>query len=55
MHLEVEPLHSPTEPERMTVPRLKFFATDSAEKFKKMGTRFLGHAVEDVVHVDLKE
>ena len=55
MHLEVEPLHSPTEPERRTVPRLKFFATDSAEKFKKMGTRFLGHAVEDVVHVDLME
>jgi len=25
------------------------------EKFKHMGTRFLGHAVEDVVHVDLKE
>jgi glutamate racemase len=53
--LETEPLHSPTEPERRTVPRLKFFATDSAEKFTKMGTRFLGHAVEDVVHVDLKE
>jgi len=37
------------------IPQLKFFATDSAEKFKKMGTRFLGLAVEDVVHVDLKE
>jgi glutamate racemase len=37
------------------VPSLKFFATDSAEKFRKMGTRFLGHAVEDVLHVDLKE
>src|SRR5208282_5639729 len=37
------------------IPRLKFFATDSAEKFKKMGTRFLGLAVEDVLHVDLKE
>jgi glutamate racemase len=36
-------------------PSLKFFATDSAEKFRKMGTRFLGHPVEDVVHVDLKE
>lgn len=34
---------------------LKFFATDSAEKFRKMGTRFLGLPVEDVVHVDLKE
>jgi glutamate racemase len=53
--LEIDPLHLPTDPERRTVPRLKFFATDSAEKFKKMGTRFLGHPVEDVVHVDLKE
>jgi len=34
---------------------MKFFATDSAEKFKKMGTRFLGHPVNDVVHADLKE
>ena len=41
--------------ERRSHPRLKFFATDSAEKFKSMGTRFLGHPVEDVVHVDLKE
>jgi glutamate racemase len=37
------------------VPQLKFFATDSAEKFMKMGTRFLGLPVDDVVHVDLKE
>jgi glutamate racemase len=42
-------------PERKAKPRLKFFATDSVEKFKKMGTRFLGYAVEDVEHVDLKE
>lgn len=53
--LEIDPLHLPNDPERRTVPRLKFFATDSAEKFKKMGTRFLGHPVEEVVHVDLKE
>ncbi|MGA7565042.1 MAG: glutamate racemase [Terriglobales bacterium] len=39
----------------MESPRLKFFATDSAEKFQRMGTRFLGLPVEDVVHVDLKE
>jgi len=36
-------------------PGLKFFATDSAEKFRTMGTRFLGLPVEDVLHVDLKE
>ena len=34
---------------------LKFFATDSAEKFMKMGSRFLGLPVENVKHVDLKE
>ncbi len=41
--------------EQRGVPGLKFFATDSAEKFRMMGTRFLGLPVEDVVHVDLKE
>jgi glutamate racemase len=44
-----------TKSERRSPPELKFFATDSAEKFRKMGTRFLGLPVEDVVHVDLKE
>ena len=34
---------------------IRFFATDSAEKFRKMGTRFLGLPVADVVHVDLRE
>jgi glutamate racemase len=53
--LQAGRLHLPNEPERRSVRRLKFFATDSAEKFEKMGTRFLGHPVEDVVHVDLKE
>ncbi|MFY9841701.1 MAG: glutamate racemase [Terriglobales bacterium] len=42
-------------PESMGAPKLKFFATDSAEKFRNMGTRFLGLPVDDVVHVDLKE
>ena len=41
--------------ERRGVPEVKFFATDSAEKFRMMGTRFLGLPVEDVVHVYLKE
>ncbi|MGB9071778.1 MAG: glutamate racemase [Terriglobales bacterium] len=54
-HLRIEPLASPTDPDRRSHPRLKFFATDSVEKFKRMGTRFLGHPVEDVEHVDLKE
>ena len=41
--------------ERRAVPRLKFFATDSVEKFRRLGARFLGHAIENVQHVDLKE
>jgi glutamate racemase len=53
--LQVESLSSSARSERRGVPQLKFFATDSAEKFRKMGTRFLGLPVEDVLHVDLKE
>src|ERR1700680_41220 len=41
--------------ERRALPRLKFFATDSVEKFRRLGERFLGRAIEDVQHVDLKE
>jgi glutamate racemase len=41
--------------ERRSAPRLKFFATDSTEKFRRLGERFLGHAIEQVQHVDLKE
>jgi glutamate racemase len=35
--------------------RMKFFATDSIEKFRRLGKRFLSHPIEDVYHVDLKE
>jgi glutamate racemase len=41
--------------ERRALPRLKFFATDSVEKFRRLGQRFLGHPIENVQHVDLKE
>jgi len=41
--------------ERRSAPRLKFFATDSVEKFRRLGTRFLGRPIDDVRHVDLKE
>ena len=44
-----------TEQERRAVPRLKFFATDSTEKFRRLGERFLGVPIENVQHVDLKE
>jgi glutamate racemase len=38
-----------------STPRLKFFATDSTEKFRRLGQMFLGHSIENVEHVDLKE
>lgn len=41
--------------QRSHPPRLRFFATDSAEKFRRLGARFLGCPIEDVQHVDLKE
>ena len=53
--LKTEPRGGPHRRGRAPSPHLKFFATDSAEKFRQMGTRFLGLPVEDVLHVDLKE
>ena len=43
------------EEERRGVTRVKFFVTDSAEKFRRLGARFLGSPIEDVEHVELKE
>jgi glutamate racemase len=50
----LQPAAVPLE-ERRARPRLKFFATDSVEKFRRLGGRFLGLPIEDVQHVDLKE
>jgi len=52
---ELLPQTSKAQLEPPALPRLKFFATDSVEKFRRLGQRFLGHAVEEVQHVDLKE
>lgn len=52
---ELLPTSDSPEQERRTSPRLKFFATDSTEKFRRLGPRFLGHPIENVEHVDLKE
>jgi glutamate racemase len=49
------PLSTAAHKERRKLPRLTFFATDSAEKFRRLGAQFLGRPVEDVEHVDLKE
>jgi len=45
----------PDAAERRGAPRFQFFATDSTEKFKRLGERFLGHSIDGVQHVDLKE
>ncbi|HVI08231.1 MAG TPA: glutamate racemase [Candidatus Binatia bacterium] len=41
--------------ERRQGPRMRFFATDSAEKFRRLGQMFLARPIENVEHVDLKE
>src|SRR5580704_8073788 len=46
--LRRSPLPDPSEAERRKLPRVTFFATDSVEKFRRLGPKFLGHPVEDV-------
>jgi glutamate racemase len=36
-------------------PELRFFATDSVEKFRKLGEQFMGQAIANVEHVEMKE
>jgi glutamate racemase len=45
-------LASPTGAEKN---QLKFFVTDSTEKFQRLGRLFLGQEISDIKHVDLKE
>ena len=33
----------------------RFFVTDSIEKFRRLGTAFLGQEIREITHVDLKE
>ena len=40
---------------RRGCPQLKFFVTDSTDKFRQLGERFLGYPIDDATHVDLKE
>jgi glutamate racemase len=51
----VAAIASAIEVERRGPTRMRFFATDSVEKFQRLGAKFLGHPVKDVQHVDLKE
>ena len=34
---------------------LRFYVTDSVEKFKRLGTLFLGEPIANISHVDLRE
>ena len=36
-------------------PALRFFATDSVEKFRRLGPNFLGRPIDGVEHVNLRE
>lgn len=44
-------------PEKLNTGRvnMKFFVTDSVEKFRRLGGRFLGRDIANIEHVDLKE
>jgi glutamate racemase len=53
--LKFKPPPTPSADERRQFARIKFFVTDSVEKFRRLGGRFLGQPIEDVQHVDLKE
>jgi glutamate racemase len=35
-------------------PTVKFFATDSVEKFRRAGEKFMGRKIENVTHVELE-
>jgi glutamate racemase len=43
--------HAPAE----RPPPIRFFVTDSTEKFRRLGARFLGRPINEIRHVDLKE
>jgi glutamate racemase len=55
VQLRIQPLETSAGPEHRSAPRIRFFATDSVEKFRYLGARFMGHPIDDVQHVDLKE
>jgi glutamate racemase len=35
-------------------PELHFFATDSVEKFRRLGERFMGRPIANVEHVEME-
>lgn len=50
---------NPAEPRRTQSPTspggLRFFVTDSTEKFRRLGKLFLGREIHEISHIDLKE
>jgi len=53
--LNFSPLRDSNDRERRAVPRRIFFATDSVEKFQRLGRMFLAQPIAAVQHVDLEE
>jgi glutamate racemase len=53
--LRGSPLPTVEESERRKVPRIKFYVTDSEEKFRRLGSLFLGREIGEVKHVDMAE
>jgi glutamate racemase len=51
--LNVAPPQAADGVERRILTRMKFFATDSVEKFRSLGERFMGQTLENVQHVDM--
>jgi glutamate racemase len=39
----------------LSTRQVRFYVTDSVEKFKRLGTLFLGQAISEITHIDLKE
>ena len=52
-HFKTKAGHAPSK-SRNSLPQLSFFATDSVEKFQRLGERFLGKHIEEVKLVRLK-
>ena len=52
-HFKTKAGHTPSKT-RNSLPQLSFFATDSVEKFQRLGERFLGQHIEEVKLVRLK-
>jgi len=46
---------TPVPASALDASRVKFFVTDSVEKFRKFGKLFLGQPIAEITHIDLKE